>query len=123
MTTAESSNDPRQPRRFEKKKNIAHIRQLFMWTSLGLKWSLASGSRTKQTNACLLKQSLPMSDQTNDSVSKLDLEAEALMALEKARAMPRGMERAEALKRAGALQNAALSQCMSFNKRGRPAKT
>jgi hypothetical protein len=80
-------------------------------------------SRTKQTNACLLKQSLPMSDQTNDSVSKLHLEAEALMALEKARAMPRGMERAEALKRAGALQNAALSQCMSFNKRGRPAKT
>jgi len=64
-----------------------------------------------------------MSDQTNDSRPKFELEAEALMALEKARAMPRGMERAEALKKAGALQNIALSQCMSFNKRGRPAKT
>jgi hypothetical protein len=64
-----------------------------------------------------------MSDQTNDSVSKFDREAEALMALEKARAMPRGMERAEALKKAGALQNSALSQCILFNKRGRPAKT
>jgi hypothetical protein len=64
-----------------------------------------------------------MSDQTNDSFSKFELEAEALMALEKAQAMPRGMERAEALKKAGALQNTALSQCILFNKRGRPAKT
>jgi hypothetical protein len=64
-----------------------------------------------------------MSDQKNDSLSKFDLEAEALMALEEARAMPRGMERAEALKRAGALQNTALLQCILFNKRGRPAKT
>lgn len=64
-----------------------------------------------------------MSDQTDDSRSKFELEAEALMALEKARAMPRGMERAEALKKAGTLQNTVLSQCMSFNKRGRPAKT
>jgi hypothetical protein len=37
--------------------------------------------------------------------------------------MPRGVERAEALKKAGALQNTALSQCILFNKRGRPAKT
>ncbi|HSU52636.1 MAG TPA: hypothetical protein VLT36_01105, partial [Candidatus Dormibacteraeota bacterium] len=42
-----------------------------------------------------------MSDQTNDSRPKFELEAEALMALEKARAMPRGMERAEALKKGG----------------------
>jgi hypothetical protein len=53
-----------------------------------------------------------MSDQTNDSLSKFELEAEALMAFEKARAMPRGMERAEALKKAGALQNTALLQCI-----------
>jgi hypothetical protein len=64
-----------------------------------------------------------MSDQTNDNLFKFDLEADALMALEKARAMPRGVERAEALKKAGALQNTALSQCILFNKRGRPAKT
>jgi hypothetical protein len=96
--------------------------QLFMWTSLALQWSLASGSRTEQTNACLLNQVCHMSDQTNNGLTTFDLEAEALMALEKARAMPRGVERAEALKKAGALQNTALSQCILFNKRGRPAK-
>jgi hypothetical protein len=54
---------------------------------------------------------------------RLDLEAEALGALEKARALPHGPERAEALKRAGVLQNAANAQGISFSKRGRPAKT
>jgi hypothetical protein len=53
---------------------------------------------------------------------KLDLEAEALEALEKARALPCGRERAEALKKAGTLQNIAISQGLSFAKRGRPAK-
>jgi hypothetical protein len=43
--------------------------------------------------------------------------------LEKARALPHGPERAEALKKAGALQNIASSQGISFAKRGRPAKT
>ena len=38
---------------------------------------------------------------------KLDLETEALAALEQARAMPPGRERTEAMKRAGILQNAA----------------
>jgi hypothetical protein len=55
--------------------------------------------------------------------SKPDLECEALEALEKARALPHGPERAEALKKAGALQNIASSQGISFAKRGRPAKT
>lgn len=36
-----------------------------------------------------------------------DLEAEVLLALEKARAMPRGPERSAALKEAGRLQRAA----------------
>jgi hypothetical protein len=54
---------------------------------------------------------------------KPDLEAEALEALEKARALPQGPERAEALKKAGALQNIANSQGISFAKRGRPAKS
>ena len=38
---------------------------------------------------------------------KTDLEADALAALEEARAMPPGPERTEALKKAGILQNAA----------------
>jgi hypothetical protein len=64
-----------------------------------------------------------MVEQRKELRPKLDLEAEALMALEKARAMPHGRERAEALKKAGALQNAAVSQGIAFAKRGIPAKT
>jgi hypothetical protein len=55
--------------------------------------------------------------------SALDLEADALEALEKARALPHGPERTEALKKAGVLRNAANAQSISFAKRGRPAKT
>ena len=52
-----------------------------------------------------------------------DLEAEALAALEKARAMPHGLERTRALKKAGNLRNAADLLGIVFAKRGRPAKT
>jgi hypothetical protein len=58
-----------------------------------------------------------------DGRARLDLETAAIAALEQARALPRGCERAEALKKAGALQNAANAQGISFAKRGRPAKT
>jgi hypothetical protein len=51
-----------------------------------------------------------------------DLHMEALMALEQARAMPHGLARSEALKRAGILQNAADMQGVQFAKRGRPPK-
>jgi hypothetical protein len=54
---------------------------------------------------------------------KPDLEAEAMEALERARALPHGPERTEALKKAGALQNIAISQGISFAKRGRPTNT
>jgi hypothetical protein len=54
---------------------------------------------------------------------KLDLEAEALTALEQARAMQPGPERTEAMKRAGVLRNAADLQGLFFAKRGSPAKT
>jgi hypothetical protein len=53
----------------------------------------------------------------------IDLDAEALAALEEARAMPHGPERTEAMKRAGILRNAADLQGIFFAKRGRPAKT
>jgi hypothetical protein len=52
--------------------------------------------------------------------SKLDLEAQALIALD--RAMPHGPERIEAMKNAGILRNAADLQGIAFTKRGRPAK-
>jgi hypothetical protein len=58
-----------------------------------------------------------------DEKNKLDLEAEALTALEEARAIPHGRERTEALKKAGVLQNDAVAQGIAFAKRGRPAKT
>ena len=53
----------------------------------------------------------------------LDLEAEALAALEAARALPPGPARNEAMKQAGILRNAADLQGIFFAKRGRPAKT
>ena len=52
-----------------------------------------------------------------------DLDAEASTALERARAMPRGPERTEAMKKAGMLRNAADSRGIAFAKRGRPTKT
>jgi hypothetical protein len=52
-----------------------------------------------------------------------DLQMEALVALEQARAMPHGPARSEALKRAGILQNAADMQGLLFAKRGRPPKS
>jgi hypothetical protein len=53
----------------------------------------------------------------------LELDAEALAALEQARGMPRGAERREAMKKAGILRNAADGRGIVFAKRGRPAKT
>lgn len=54
---------------------------------------------------------------------QLDLEVEALTALEKARALPHGPERTEAMKRAGILRNAADMHGLLFAKRGTPLKT
>ena len=54
---------------------------------------------------------------------KVDLDAEAVIALEQARNMKPGVERTEAMKRAGILRNAADLQGLFFAKRGRPAKT
>jgi len=53
---------------------------------------------------------------------KLDLETEALAALEQARALAPGLERTEAMKRAGILRNAVDMQGLLFAKRGRPPK-
>jgi hypothetical protein len=64
-----------------------------------------------------------MSQDNKNLRSKLELEAEALAALEEARRMPAGPERTEAMKKAGILRNAADSQGVFFAKRGRPAKT
>jgi hypothetical protein len=54
---------------------------------------------------------------------EFDLDAEALAALEEARAMQRGPERTQALKRADILRNVADSHGMVFAKRGRPPRT
>ena len=53
---------------------------------------------------------------------ELDLDAEALAALDEARALRQGPERTEAMKKAGILRNAADLQGIFFAKRGRPAK-
>jgi hypothetical protein len=64
-----------------------------------------------------------MAQEKKDRRPDIDLDAEALAALEEARAMPHGPERTEAMKRAGILRNAADLQGIFFAKRGRPAKT
>ena len=51
---------------------------------------------------------------------ELDLDAEARAALEEARAMPHGPERAQAMKKAGNLRNAADLLGVAYSKRGRP---
>jgi len=53
---------------------------------------------------------------------KRDLDDEADEALERARSMPSGPEKIEALKKAGLLRKAADAQGISFAKRGRPPK-
>ena len=58
-----------------------------------------------------------------DPRPKLNLETEAVMALEAARAMAPGPERTEAMKRAGILRNAVDLQGLLFAKRGRPPKS
>ena len=52
-----------------------------------------------------------------------DLDDAALMALEQARNLKPGMERAEAMKRAGNLRYAADLRGIVFPQRGRPRKT
>jgi hypothetical protein len=63
-----------------------------------------------------------MAQEKKDPRPKLDLEAEALTALELARGMEPGPQRTEAMKRAGILRNAADLQGLFFAKRGRPPK-
>jgi hypothetical protein len=55
---------------------------------------------------------------------ELDLDTEALAALEEARGMPRGPERTEAMKKAGLLRNAAAYRAFSLRSaEGRQSKT
>lgn len=54
------------------------------------------------------------------SHTERDLDAEASEALEAARAMPQGAEKAEALKKAGLLRKAADASGIVFARRGRP---
>ena len=52
----------------------------------------------------------------------IDLDIQAQIALNEARAMPAGPEKTEALRRAGMLRNAADVRDFIFAKRGRPRK-
>lgn len=64
-----------------------------------------------------------MAEDKKDNRPKRDLDIEATTALDRARALPPGPERTEAMKRAGILRNAADMQGLFFAKRGRPSKT
>jgi hypothetical protein len=60
--------------------------------------------------------------QVTPSIDALDSYAEATEALERARLMPPGQEKTEALKKAGILRNAADIRGLFIAKRGRPPK-
>lgn len=62
---------------------------------------------------------------THDSKDRADhdLDADALVALDQARKLKPGPERAEAMKRAGILRDEADLRGLFFPKRGRPRKT
>jgi hypothetical protein len=57
-----------------------------------------------------------------EPVDERDLDAEATTALEEARKMPPGLNRTEALKKAGILRKAADLHRSQLAKRGRPRK-
>jgi hypothetical protein len=84
---------------------------------------LVPESSTEQTVREQLTYFWAMPQENKDPRPKLDLEAEALTALEAARTLPPGPARNEAMKQAGILRNAADLQGIFFAKRGRPAKT
>jgi hypothetical protein len=58
----------------------------------------------------------------NQDIERIDLDAQAQVALDEARAMPPGAQKREALRKAGKLRNAADIRGLHFAKRGRPPK-
>ena len=64
-----------------------------------------------------------MTQEKKDLRARLELEAQALAALEEARKLPPGPARTEAMKKAGILRNAVGLEGLFSAKRGRPAKT
>ena len=60
--------------------------------------------------------------QQNPKTDIYDLDAKATAALDQARKLEPGLEKTEALKRAGLLRTAADIHGLFFAKRGRPAK-
>lgn len=71
---------------------------------------------------CLDEILLAMDQEKKVRRRELDLDAEALAALEQARAMQAGPERTAAMKKAGILRNAADLHGIVFARRGRPPK-
>jgi hypothetical protein len=90
---------------------------------MAVSFALVPESSSEQTSRNYLMYFGSVPRQNKNLRPKLDLEAEALAALEQARTMPPGPERNEAMKQAGILRNAADLQGLFFAKRGRPAKT
>ena len=81
-------------------------------------------SAARSPNAMVNRFSLscPMTKTKSLGRPDHDLEAEALTALEEARALSHGPERTRAMQKAGKLRNAADLLGIVFARRGRPAK-
>jgi hypothetical protein len=64
----------------------------------------------------------PRKTPPDKDTDRIDLDAQAQVALDEARAMPSGAQKREALRKAGKLRNAADIGGFLFAKRGRPPK-
>jgi hypothetical protein len=82
-------------------------------------------SQIEQTEGTTGAKGMPMPTRKtppNPDTARIDLDAQAQIALDEARAMPPGAQKREALRKAGALRNAADIGGFHFAKRGRPPK-
>jgi hypothetical protein len=82
-------------------------------------------SRTEQTEGATGAKGVLMPTRKtppHQDIARIDLDAQAQLALDEARAMAPGEQKREALRKAGALRNAADIGGFLFAKRGRPPK-
>jgi hypothetical protein len=83
---------------------------------------MSQTEQTEGTTGCKGARMPTPKTPSHQDIARIDLDAQAQLALDEARAMPPGEEKREALRKAGALRNAADMGGFLFAKRGRPPK-
>lgn len=98
---------------------VAEDQELLALRAVGTKWRLIA-KRLGRTEVATIGRAAILKAKHPAPTPDHDLIAKAEEALEAARSMPSGPEKAEALKKAGLLRVAAEAGGMMFLKRGRP---